>query len=525
MDGADTGSQILTRGVIGELFYRVQDPVLILCDGIIEAANPAAQATLPGGDHLVGAALTSVFADDHEQTQALAASTCERRVHDGDGRTVWSASSSVLGEDENLRRVVVLRDISRSSRYTDALRGLNDVARRLLTEPTPEVVYDAIAEAVHELLDAEFTAVVVLADGSDAEIAHFAYHAPREAFPARLPRAVGLLAVPLATGQPARLEDIRGHPAGVGIPVEHPPIGPLVAVPIQGADKPLGELAAANPPGGPCFDEIDEAVLVELAAHAGLAIAIAEARLAQQRADEARVGYSRLALHNLRTPLAVALGGARTLQRHADRLKPAQRDEMLATLTRALERVTALSEESVLTSMQLADHIPEPAEVDVSELLRSLADRFAEAAEQRDVAVEVVADPLAGFGVDDASAVVDRKLVEVAVENLLSNAVKHAPAGTVVTVTHRREAGKLRVDVTDRGCGIPSEEQHRIFEGFYRTTSTRELGIPGAGVGLASVRRMLTAFGGTVGVSSQPGAGATFWVTIPEQKVSAPVSV
>jgi signal transduction histidine kinase len=112
-------------------------------------------------------------------------------------------------------------------------------------------------------------------------------------------------------------------------------------------------------------------------------------------------------------------------------------------------------------------------------------------------------------------------MVREVLDNLVGNALKHAPAGTAVVVSARAEGDQVRLDVRDQGPGIPEDEQGRLFERWTRTDSSRARQLPGYGLGLSIVKRLVTAHGGTLGLSSRPGEGATFWVTFP---VTAPVS-
>jgi signal transduction histidine kinase len=104
----------------------------------------------------------------------------------------------------------------------------------------------------------------------------------------------------------------------------------------------------------------------------------------------------------------------------------------------------------------------------------------------------------------------DREALSSAVLNLLDNAIKYSPEGSAVVLKAHEESGWLRIEVEDRGCGIPPEEQRRIFDRFYRGASAGAGPAKGVGLGLALVRRIADAHGARLHVESEPGQGSTF---------------
>jgi signal transduction histidine kinase len=502
----------VAAGVIGELFWHIDEAVVIVDRGSVTAWNPSAErifgvtasdALAPGFD------LATVLGRAADQLPALldggtadldCAGGCER---------VLEATSWHLGDEPGAPTVLVLRDVSGERRYRRGLERLNDVARELLSDAGSEVMFQRVATEAKAVTGADFSALVILREHSTTEISHFAYDAPRERFPEELPRIVGLLAVPIMTAAAARLDDIRGHPAGVGIPVQHPPIGPLLAVPILAGGEPIGELAVANEPGARTFDDTDEALLTELASHAAVALTLATARAARDTDAASRRDLMALALHNLRTPLAVIKGTLDVLTHRMDDVSPGQRAQLLESALRSVDRINGLAEERLDPRVAEAD--PSVTESVVpAELLDEVRAQLADTAAASRVEVIVELEP--GL---DAPVVLDATLVRHALENLLTNAIKHSPEAAQVSVTARREASGARFDVTDHGPGLSPAEQAMVFNGRYRTRGSIDGGVAGAGVGLSIVRRLLEASGGTIGVSSQSGHGATFWITVP----------
>ena len=98
-----------------------------------------------------------------------------------------------------------------------------------------------------------------------------------------------------------------------------------------------------------------------------------------------------------------------------------------------------------------------------------------------------------------------------ALDNLVANAVTHSPPGGEVVVSARVGEGEILLSVSDKGGGIPVEEQERILEPGVRLDTSR----PGSGLGLAVARAIAEAHGGTLTVESVPGRGATFTLALP----------
>jgi signal transduction histidine kinase len=108
---------------------------------------------------------------------------------------------------------------------------------------------------------------------------------------------------------------------------------------------------------------------------------------------------------------------------------------------------------------------------------------------------------------------VDGHLLHNVLNNLLSNAVKYSPDGSSIDCSLLYHPTTVDIIFKDRGIGIPPEEQERLFERFFRATNTT--GISGTGLGLSIVKRYLDLMGGEIRLTSLPGQGSTFTVTLP----------
>jgi signal transduction histidine kinase len=101
--------------------------------------------------------------------------------------------------------------------------------------------------------------------------------------------------------------------------------------------------------------------------------------------------------------------------------------------------------------------------------------------------------------------------------NLLDNAVKYSPDGGEVRIRLEQESGGCLIEVSDEGLGIPSAEQEKIFEKFYRLDPQQTKGVGGSGLGLYICRELVERMEGKLSVDSQPGVGSRFTVALPDR--------
>jgi signal transduction histidine kinase len=116
----------------------------------------------------------------------------------------------------------------------------------------------------------------------------------------------------------------------------------------------------------------------------------------------------------------------------------------------------------------------------------------------------------------------DPELLGEILSRLVDNAIRFVRHGTAARVTlgaREHAPGWCRIEVADRGIGVPEEQQARIFAPFHRAAAAE--GFPGAGLGLAVCRRIVARHGGEIGVEANPGGGSVFWFTLPVSPVAA----
>ena len=453
--------------VVGALFHVTSDAVVVLDDGRVVAWNPRAEELLTTSADRAVAGEPTPLDPVLPALLALPEGGAPRRVVIP-GVGTCEAIRREIGD----RQVLLLRDISDVLRREEGLSRLASLSRELLAAPaTVAATTQSLVAEAKQLTGAAYSALLLLREGSDDETSHFVYDAPRHLFPERMPRVVGLLAVPLAARRAVRLDDMRGHAAGVGLPGVHPPMGPLLAVPVLAGDELLGELAVANPPDGRRFDELDEALLSDLAAHAAVAVRWAQSSEQARERAIVRQDVVDAARHDIRTPLGAGQGYATLLARRMDRMTAEQVATALDGVLTSFARIEAFTARLLVDERQAVVGVtPHWQDLDLAELLEQVR-RDAAVTTGREQAVVVRCGP-------DAPATLagDPELVRQVVDNLVGNAVKYAGDDGPVTITVRREGDQVRLDVRDQGPGIPEAEQAALFDRWSRTTRRRPRG-------------------------------------------------
>jgi len=212
--------------------------------------------------------------------------------------------------------------------------------------------------------------------------------------------------------------------------------------------------------------------------------------------------------HELRTPLALIRLYAETLE--LGRLTgPSKHQEYYSIIRKESERLTALINNILdFSRIEAGRKEYDFRETDMCELVRNTLESYRYQIEQN------------GFTFEEKIAEVpplnvDREAMARSLVNLVNNALKYSQDRKHIRVNLYREDGTVKLEVVDQGIGIPANEQHRIFEKFYRVGDPLVHNTKGSGLGLSLVQHIARAHGGDVVVESTPGAGSKFTITLP----------
>ena len=227
------------------------------------------------------------------------------------------------------------------------------------------------------------------------------------------------------------------------------------------------------------------------------------------RLDVTRREFVSNASHELRTPLTAIKASVETLQAGAiDDPEVAQ--EFLARMAADTERMDILISE--MLELSRIESGVEPLNIEVQSVRRVVQlaiNRITPQAVNSGIEID-------NSGVGDVSHGIDELHITEAITNLLSNALKASTEESKITVAAWKESdGSLILSVRDEGEGIEASDLPHVFERFYKADQSRSSG--GSGLGLAIVRHIAEAHGGSATVTSVPGEGAEFRISLPSE--------
>jgi len=368
----------------------------------------------------------------------------------------------------------------------------------------------SMAEAIGRDLGFEICAILLrVDDGQDLRPAGL-YGLPDAARELRIEPPKGLTGTVAATGRPLLARDVRTL---INYIEADPRVHAEAASPLRIGDEVIGVLDVQTW-GQFQTPEATLDVLSRLADQIALVVHSADLRAQQQQTlerlselDRMKSDFVAITSHELRTPLTAIRGFVKTMMRNADRLTPAEMHDFLQIVDRQSHRLARLVEDLLMASKIEAGQLaisPEP--VAPVTFIGNLMASFGDGADR--IQLRVASDM-------PELMVLDPYRAEQIMRNLLHNAMKFSPDGSPITLAVRFGPAEVELAVTDRGVGIPEDEQAHVFERFHRASDSLTRETEGAGLGLYITKRLVEAMGGTIALQSRVGVGSTFTVRLP----------
>jgi signal transduction histidine kinase len=479
----------------------------------------------------IGAFLAFVFATHFSRpiasmaraASAIGAGKLDTRVRltRGDELGLLAASINEMAANLEQSEAALRRKVAET-------RTLYQLGQEITAQVALEPTLQLIVTRARQLVQAERCVLALRQGASDT----FAVQAYSGALPERvagvrfrpgegLSGRVAMTATPLVVND--YLQEYLDSPfleAAKGVGVRS-----AVAVPLHARGTVMGVLMVSSPSPHQ-FRPEDQQLLSTLADQAAIAIENAmlyehERGLRQtleglnrqiQEANQRKTAFVTLVSHELRTPLASMMGyTALLLEGQGGPLGTRQR-EWLGVIGQNADRLEALIDDLLDTARIEMGRIelkltPLDLMPLIHEVARALRPQIAR--EGQWLTLELAAALPAVVG--------DADRIRQILTNLLSNALKYTPSGGHITITARGDAGGVRVAVQDTGIGLTPEEQAQLFTPFFRARHDTTQRAGGTGLGLAITRALVELHGGAITVTSVPGQGSTFSVTLPTQ--------
>ncbi len=234
----------------------------------------------------------------------------------------------------------------------------------------------------------------------------------------------------------------------------------------------------------------------------------AEAEHERMKLVTAKSTFISMVAHEIKNPLAAVEG---YLEAALQELPADQR--AVPMLRRALTRAQGLdamiADLLSLTTIETGNFTPHRTPQDLRPILRKVVNAQTENARKANITLQLE------LGEMPVVVPADHDAVFSIFNNLVDNAIKYTPEGGRVRLSLRREGAFHVIEVADNGMGIAPEDQERIFEEFFRIRNERVAKVPGTGLGLSLVKKLVGLHEGHVQLFSEPGKGSRFLVSLP----------
>jgi PAS domain S-box-containing protein len=404
------------------------------------------------------------------------------------------------------------------------IRWIRDRGRVIVdSDGTPTFFTGAVMDITEQRRAEEYERLLGLATAALASSPEYE-RTLAEVAGAIVPRFAGACAVhfqsehglqPIASaGDPSLLADARAMldtaAAGAAVVDQR-----LILLPLRAGGRVFGTIAFAADLRLQGYDGDDRSFAVQLADYVALAVDHARLFRDLQQASRLKDEFLATLSHELRTPLNAVLGWTRMLRRGT--VPPERADAVLDTIERNAAAQMQLVEELLDLSAMVAGGLRlNVTRVDLRELVGGAVETVRPAADARSLRVTLSIDP------DIPEVAGDPGRLRQVLWNLLTNSVKFTPPGGAIHIGMSRGPAEIEITVRDTGNGIAPDFLPHVFEAFRQSDSSSTRMVGGLGLGLAIVRHIVEAHGGSVSALSEGlGRGSAFVIRLPAGRAPA----
>ena len=229
----------------------------------------------------------------------------------------------------------------------------------------------------------------------------------------------------------------------------------------------------------------------------------------EREIDRAKSDFVSLASHQLSTPLSTVKWYAEFLNKKARRKLNEKEKKYLDELYKSNERMLALIDDFLnVSKIEMGTFYMKPKPTDINKVMRNTLKEFLPQIAKKKLKIKKT------FYKKSISLNIDPKLLSMVFSNLLSNAVKYSNKEGKIEIETERQGSKALISIADSGCGIPKDEQSKIFTRLFRAQNVYKQYPAGTGLGLYIAKNIVDKLGGKIWFESDEGKGATFFVEL-----------
>ncbi len=232
-----------------------------------------------------------------------------------------------------------------------------------------------------------------------------------------------------------------------------------------------------------------------------------KALISERELNELKSRFVSMASHEFRTPLSAILSSAILIGKQNEPGKEERREKHVDRIKANVKNlVVILNDFLSLSKLEEGKVQPKPEYFDISSYVKSLMEEMEiNKKEGQRLVLKTAPSPIITCS--------DKKMLGHMINNLLSNAIKYSNEDQEITCLVSSDQGHAKIEVIDRGIGIPEAEQKNLFDRFFRAANAAN--IQGTGLGLHIVKQYIDLVGGTIDFESEVGKGSTFTIEIP----------
>lgn len=233
--------------------------------------------------------------------------------------------------------------------------------------------------------------------------------------------------------------------------------------------------------------------------------------------DETKDEFISMASHQLRTPLTSVKGYvSMVLEGDAGQLNDMQRKLLEQAFTSSQRMVFLIADLLNLSRLRTGKFIIEAAPTNLADVIESEVSQLKETAASRSLKL------LYKKPADFPSLMLDETKIRQVIMNFVDNAIYYTPAGGTVEIKLKQTDKSVEFTVSDDGIGVPKEDQHHLFNKFYRARNAQKARPDGTGLGLFMAKKVIVGQGGAIIFNSSEGKGSIFGFTFRKDKLLAP---